>query len=78
MYSRQIPLTGGRHVRSVSRPALPCPGAGPALAASCLVLGRLVGLPTSLIVDRALPIYLPYLTVRPAVTVVFVSLFIAV
>lgn len=26
MYSRQIPLTGGRHVRSVSRLAMPCPG----------------------------------------------------
>lgn len=37
MYSRQIPLTGGRHVRSVSRPAQPCPALPWLLAAWSLV-----------------------------------------
>lgn len=54
-------------------PALPCP----ALAASCLVLGRLVGRPTSLIVDRALPICPICLSALPS-RLFFVSLFIAV
>lgn len=53
-------------VTSDQCPALPCHALPrPALAASCLVLGRLVGLHTSLIVDRALPICLRYLSGCP-------------
>lgn len=52
MYSRQIPLTGGHHVRSVSCPALsalPCPATScPAGCPVACLLGRLAGRPAGL------------------------------
>lgn len=49
MYSRQIPLAGGHHVRSVSCPALPCPATScPAGCPVACLLGRSAGRPAGL------------------------------